>query len=344
MNVIIAYLETMFGAYPQSPRLLEAKAELQTMMEDAYAGFISSGLSENEAVGRVITEFGNLDELAPVLGIAAEITPVTAAEGATPDGTPSGPPAITLPEATGYADAMQRVRYRRAIAVALFVLSPIPLIVLPTAAQLRLIGISESIAAAVGIAALLLAVASGVIVMIGTSREVTQFERVHNGRFSRNPEVTRWADSLEQQHERQRIGALQISILLWIFAAAPLILLALLTEASAIHDFWTVVGVGLVLVFVAAGLLVLLPATWASSAAQKLGHSTSIAASDEEHSIIGVIAPFYWPLLTAGYLAWSFITGDWGRTWIVWPIGTVLFGALAGGIGAWENYRRKNAA
>ena len=40
MNVIIAYLDSMFSAYPQTPRLLEAKAELQGMMEDAYTSFI----------------------------------------------------------------------------------------------------------------------------------------------------------------------------------------------------------------------------------------------------------------------------------------------------------------
>ena len=36
MNVIIAYLDTMFSPYPRTPRMLEAKAELQAMMEDAY--------------------------------------------------------------------------------------------------------------------------------------------------------------------------------------------------------------------------------------------------------------------------------------------------------------------
>ena len=73
MNTIIAYLETMFGAYPQTPKLLEAKAELRTMMEDAYLGFIAAGMSENEAIGGVISEFGNIDEIAPTLGISAEI-------------------------------------------------------------------------------------------------------------------------------------------------------------------------------------------------------------------------------------------------------------------------------
>lgn len=77
MNVIIAYLETMFSAYPQTSRLQEAKAELQAMMEDAYTSLIAEGRAENEAVGQVIRDFGNLEEVAPVLGIASDISPCT---------------------------------------------------------------------------------------------------------------------------------------------------------------------------------------------------------------------------------------------------------------------------
>ena len=54
MDVINAYLETMFSPYPQTPRLLEAKEELRGMMEDAYNEAASSGRSHNEAVGQVI--------------------------------------------------------------------------------------------------------------------------------------------------------------------------------------------------------------------------------------------------------------------------------------------------
>ena len=40
------------------------------------------------------------------------------------------------------------------------------------------------------------------------------------------------------------------------------------------------------------------------------------------------LATIYWCLVTAVYLAWSFITMDWGRTWIVWPVAGVLFGLV----------------
>ncbi|MEI8666724.1 hypothetical protein P4S81_20730 [Pseudoalteromonas sp. B28] len=42
------------------------------------------------------------------------------------------------------------------------------------------------------------------------------------------------------------------------------------------------------------------------------------------------LAAFYWPLLIAIFLGWSLWTMDWGVTWIIWPVGAVLFAALVG--------------
>ena len=79
MDVIYAYLDTMFSPYASSPRLDAAKEELRGMMEDAYSARVAQGNSHNEAVGAVITEFGNLDELAEVLGISTELNRVNSA-------------------------------------------------------------------------------------------------------------------------------------------------------------------------------------------------------------------------------------------------------------------------
>jgi len=73
MDAIDTFLDAMFAPYPATPRLLEAKGELHAMMEDAYTDAISKGKTYNEAVGQVITDFGNLEELAPVLGILPDI-------------------------------------------------------------------------------------------------------------------------------------------------------------------------------------------------------------------------------------------------------------------------------
>lgn len=69
MEAIREYLPNMFLNYRKTPQVLRAKAELMEMMEDKYEELMQEGMSEKEAVGTVISEFGNLDELAEELGI-----------------------------------------------------------------------------------------------------------------------------------------------------------------------------------------------------------------------------------------------------------------------------------
>lgn len=71
METIRNYLENMFLNLPNTPEVYKAKNELWQMMEDKYTELKAEGKSENEAVGIVISEFGNLDELAADLGIAS---------------------------------------------------------------------------------------------------------------------------------------------------------------------------------------------------------------------------------------------------------------------------------
>ena len=98
MDTIETFLDNMFAPYPATPRLTEARGELRAMMEDAYNDAIAQGKTHNEAVGQVITAFGHLQELAPVLGIAQD-TPQAA-----PTAAPSEPGRPTTPAPTGSGD------------------------------------------------------------------------------------------------------------------------------------------------------------------------------------------------------------------------------------------------
>ena len=67
------------------------------------------------------------------------------------------------------------------------------------------------------------------------------------------------------------------------------------------------------------------------------GDYTPEAKADRKQH--GYLSGIYWGLVTAGYLAWSFVTGDWDRTWIVWPVAAVAYGAV---FGIAKALRRKN--
>ena len=42
----------------------------------------------------------------------------------------------------------------------------------------------------------------------------------------------------------------------------------------------------------------------------------------------GKTAAVVWPLATCVYLLWSFISGSWEISWVVWPVVGVLFGGF----------------
>ncbi|MEF3404459.1 permease prefix domain 1-containing protein [Agromyces sp. CCNWLW203] len=352
MNVITAYLETMFSAYPQTPRLLEAKAELHAMMEDAYTGYLAAGLSENEAVGRVITEFGNLDELAPQLGISAEIAPGSAASAPALSAT-TVPPAtdvsgaakrpapapVTREEAERYADVRRRTEPRLALAVAMFVVSPAPLVALVTLSSGGAIGLDQDPAVLIGLACLFVVVVTGVLMVVRRDHELAPFRRLAAGDFTTVPGVDRWAEALAAEVATKRATALQVAIGLWILAASPVLAISLLAP-PAVTNSWIGVAVAGTLLMVATGLLVFIPANWAQSVAETLTKTDDDGlVGTERRSIVGVVAAFYWPLVVAIFLAWSFIGSAWGVSWVIWPIAAVLFGAIASGLSALERYR-----
>jgi hypothetical protein len=69
MDTIKTYLDNMFASLPRTNEIMKVKADLSANMEDKYNELKAEGKSENEAIGIVISEFGNIDELIKELGI-----------------------------------------------------------------------------------------------------------------------------------------------------------------------------------------------------------------------------------------------------------------------------------
>ena len=362
MDVINAYLETMFSPYPQTPRLLEAKEELRGMMEDAHNEAVSSGRSHNEAIGQVITDFGNLDELAPILGISADIHPSEPqgesegnpwATSETPAPEPSSPPRstqavyprVSMHEAMEFSRARYATRSLLAYAVALFVISPAFLIGLAVFGSNPSFALSEDVGSFVGLVILLAIVAIGVGITLHRSRVLAPFNHISEGHFEPDPAVTAWAEDQRAEYEGSRQRALQIAIALWIFSAIPTLASGLLSDSVA-HwgEQLPGIGVPLTLLLVAAGLLIFLPATWASSVYDILSDPENIAqekAADEDtfprplRALLAVL----WPIALIVFLLWSFIGDAWHISWIVWPVSGILTWALYAIGGAWGSSR-----
>ena len=69
MDTIKTYLDNMFLNLPKTDEINSLKNDLLNNMEDKYNELKTQGKTENEAIGIVISEFGNIDELINEMGI-----------------------------------------------------------------------------------------------------------------------------------------------------------------------------------------------------------------------------------------------------------------------------------
>ena len=117
-----------------------------------------------------------------------------------------------------------------------------------------------------------------------------------------------------------------IGVVLCIFAMAAFISSEFLPQLIRIETN-AVIAVGNVFIAIAVYLFV--------SAGISRGTYSMLLQEESYHpdkkALNRKITPFiaiYWLVATAAYLAYSFITMDWQKSWIIWPVAGVLFGAL----------------
>jgi|GEM_PF-4751447 len=70
MDTIMNYIDSMFSGIPENDATRRLRDDITANMTDKYEELVSDGKSENEAVGTVISEFGNIDEVLSEMGIS----------------------------------------------------------------------------------------------------------------------------------------------------------------------------------------------------------------------------------------------------------------------------------
>ncbi|KAA9394226.1 hypothetical protein FCK90_08230 [Kocuria coralli] len=322
MNVIDSYLDTLFAPYPNTAQMQRARRELRDMMEDKFHALVASGVGESQAVGTVIAEFGSLDEIAPVLGIDVEMGEAAGARQARETTAPPLDPHRAL----RYVDAVRASRFTGGVSTALFVLSPVPLLLL-LAIFRDSTGMASGITVGIGIAGVLVIVLLGILLNMRRGEQLAEFEDIENGAFTTTARIEEVAHRLEAEHRRQSSRGWMIAISLWVLCAVPLIVLSLISEGNSPLPL---IGVVLTITMVAIGLVVVSTTTWSDAVVETLiGEDPD--EDDEDavmHPVVRAITAVYWPVVVAVYLGWSFLGSAWSQSWLVWPIAGVLYAGL----------------
>lgn len=312
MNTIRNYLDNMFLGLQQTEDVARAKKELLAMMEDKYNELKNSGRTENEAIGIVISEFGNLDELSDTLGIRQIVENKMAAK------------VISYEEAKNYIEASRNVTPKTALGVFLCIMSPTILLLLIGLGEVNVVNIKEELLIAAGLAALIGLVAVGVSFFIRFSSRMDKYDDLKQDIFELDYSAEQMVRNIQEQEEQPYKSALNISVVLYILSVLPILTVSLIFENGG----WSVVSVVITLIIVACSTYNLIYKSGTYSACSVLLQEGDYSVKNKSNKVHQTVSAAYWCTVTAIYLGYSFITHNWRMSWIIWPVAGVLFGAI----------------
>ncbi|MDD4377418.1 MAG: permease prefix domain 1-containing protein [Eubacteriales bacterium] len=313
MDTIKNYLDSIFSTFPNTEEVQKAKTQMAEMMEDKYLELKAEGKSENEAIGIVISEFGNIDEVRRELGIPEAETE-----------TEKNPRIITIKEAKDYLDVVREAANQIGKGVMLCILSPVLLIFL---ASLSDIGkVSETMAASLGLLALFCMIIPAVALFIVNGMKLSKYDYMQHEEFILQSGGFSLFREMKEAERMPFTKNITIGVVLIILSIVPVVVVGTLVEDNSMMVIYTVL---ILLAIVAFSVNMIINAGLPYGCFDIILQQGEYSVKKKGNKVLEAITAIYWPVVTAIYLAYSFITFNWGSSWIIWPVAGVIFGGIS---------------
>ena len=233
---------------------------------------------------------------------------------------------VSMEEAVSFLAHRDAVSGRVALAVMMCILSPVLLIVLTSLQESSILSLSETAAAGIGLTVLFVLVGAAVAIFIAVSLEGERFKYLEREEIDTEYGVDGMVKERQEQYRPTRSVQLVTGIVLCVISSIP-VFIALLVFGE--NDAAVSVAVAALLVLVAIGVLLIVRTSMVWGGYQILLQEGDYTVEcKRENRKNEHIASIYWGSAVAVFLAVSFLTNAWDRTWIVWPIAGVSYGVV----------------
>ena len=232
---------------------------------------------------------------------------------------------VTMEMANEYLQIIDWSAGKTAFATMLCILSPIVLLMLGAMSEMPDYHISENAAAGIGICVLIVLIAIAVTIFILCGMKTKKYEYMEKEDIETAYEVSGMVKEKRDAYHSPYVTQLVIGITCCICSVIPLFGTLAVSES----DFYMVSAVCMLLTLVAIGTyFIVRSAAKMNAMNQLLEEEDYTRQKKHENKKMSGPVMVYWLIATAIYLAWSFTTNDWDRTWIIWPVVGVLFPAF----------------
>ena len=232
---------------------------------------------------------------------------------------------VTMEMANEYLQIIDWSAGKTAFATVLCILSPIVLLMLGAMSEMPNYHISENAAAGIGICVLIVLIAIAVTIFILCGMKTKKYEFMEKEDIETAYGVSGMVKEKRDAYHSMYVTQLVIGIACCICSVIPLFGTLAVSES----DFYMVSAVCMLLALVAIGTyFIVRSAAKMNAMNQLLEEEDYTRQKKHENKKMSGPVMVYWLIATAIYLAWSFTTNDWDRTWIIWPVVGVLFPAF----------------
>lgn len=213
---------------------------------------------------------------------------------------------------------------RMGFGVMMCILSPVLLIELCGLGGCGVIPLNDNQGGLIGLICLLLILIWPVMTFIRYGIAEREYAYISEGRFA----LAYGADVQIRQQRKAYQPAFTRSITFGV-ALCLISVIPIFIGAFWEQDVFEILAVGFLLIVVSFAVYLFVSAaiTWGSY--DRLLKEGDYDPKTGENSLAGRIGAAFWPLAAAIYLAWSFLSGDWHITWLVWPVAGCVYAAIS---------------
>lgn len=229
---------------------------------------------------------------------------------------------VGMEEANEYLDLKEISGRNIALAVSLCIISPIFLLLSSQAYESNLISAPENVVDGISLTVLFLFVIGALGIFIRESMKLKKYEFIENEDIDTAYGVDGMARERGEIFHDYYVKNNIIGVLLLVASVIPIFVGMIVS----VEDMTMIISVVIMLLLIAIGVNLLVKTNIYMNSINAILEEGDFRRRNKK--LKRRIEPFcgiYWIAATAIYVAYSFLTNNWDRSWIIWPVAGISF-------------------
>ena len=232
---------------------------------------------------------------------------------------------VSMEEANRFLEVRDTAATKISIGVMMCILSPVSLILLAQLQESGKIPLMEDQVAGIGLLCLMSLVAGAVALFIIQDIKLKPYEYLEDIPIETEYGVDGMVKNRMEQYKPLYIKLLSLGVALCVLSPVPIFI----CEIMVANSFSEGLAAAALLLLVAIGVMMIVRCSILWDSFHILLESGDYTRRNKrERQKNKNICSIYWGSVTAIYLGYSFLTFNWEKSWIIWPVAGVSYGIL----------------